>query len=95
MAVYADVKEAVRAVKLWLEKSSVWEDTCETNALGALHRSGSSVGERALRKLWVEVLFLHTRQTVLSYRALQGYVLKTSIETRRGNKKRNCYLLFS
>lgn len=75
--------------------SSVREDTRETNALGALHRSGSSAGERAPRKLWVEVLFLHTRQTILSYRALQGYVLKTSMEARRGNKKRSRYLLFS
>lgn len=49
-----------------------------THPISTLHKSCSSAGERAQRKLWVEVLFLQTRWTTLSCRDLRDYMSKTS-----------------
>lgn len=92
---YANVRKSVGAIKIWLRINFVREAECDTHLISTLHTHCSSAGDRAHRKLWEEVLFWWTRQTILSCRDLWDYVLKTSKKTRLENRKRSWYLLFS
>lgn len=92
---YTNVRKSLSAIKIWLKIGFAREVKYDTHPISALHTSCSSAGERAQRKLWVEVLFLQTRLTVLSCRDIRDYMSKNSKKTRTENTKRSWYLLFS
>lgn len=80
---YANVRKSVGTIKIWLRISFVREAECDTHLISTLHTHCSSAGDRAHRKLWEEVLFWWTRQTILSCRDLWDCV-----ENQQENKAR-------